>query len=75
MGHPGLQQVDRLLSGNPQQLEVPICGLPGRVAELFSIYEDLFELRNYRVMAVDRRRDDIWIARLERRGQLRPLSP
>ena len=64
--HPGLQQVDRLLSGRPHELEVPISGLPGQLTELFSLYERLFELRDYRVMAVDRRIDDLWIARLER---------
>ena len=64
--HPGLKQVDRLLSGRPEELEVPISGLPGQLNELFSIYERLFELRDYRVMAVDRQVDDLWIARLER---------
>lgn len=64
--HPGLRQVDRLLSGNPEELEVPISGLPGQLNELFSIYERLFELRDYRVKEVDRRLDDLWIARLER---------
>jgi hypothetical protein len=64
--HPGLGQVDRLLAGRPDELEVPISGPPGQLDELFSIYEDLFELRDYRVMAVDRRLDDLWIARLER---------
>ena len=64
--HPGLRQVDRLLSGRPDELEVPISGLPGQLGELFSLYEGLFELREYRVKKVDRRRDDLWIARLER---------
>ena len=64
--HPALQQVDRLLSGRPEELEVPIAGLPGRLDRLFSIYEDLFELRDYRVTAVDRRLDDLWIARIAR---------
>ncbi len=64
--HPGLRQVDRLLAGRPDELEVPISGLPGRVGELFSLYEDLFELRDYRVKTVDRRLDDLWIARIER---------
>lgn len=64
--HPGLRQVDRLLSGRPDELEVPISGLPGQLDKLLSIYEGLFELRDYRVKAVDRRLDDLWIARLER---------
>lgn len=64
--HPGLRQVDELLSGNPDELEVPIAGLPGQLGELFSLFEGLFELREYRVKEVDRRRDDLWIARLER---------
>lgn len=69
--HPGLKQVDRLLSGRPDELEVPISGLPGQLTELFSIYERLFELRDYQVAAVDRRLDDLWIARLTRK-QLKP---
>ena len=64
--HPGLRQVDRLVSGRPDELEVPVSGLPGQLDKLFSIYEGLFELRDYRVMAVDRRLDDLWIARLAR---------
>ena len=64
--HPGLRQVDRLLSGRPDELEVPISGLPGQLDELFSIYQSLFELRDYRVMTVDRSLDDLWIARLAR---------
>ena len=64
--HPALKQVDRLLSGRPDELEVPISGLPGRLDDLFSIYEGLFELRGYRVMTVDRRLDDLWIVRTER---------
>ena len=64
--HPGLRQVDRLLSGSPDVLEVPITGLPGQLGQLFSLYEGLFELRDYRVMAVDRSLDDLWIARLAR---------
>ena len=64
--HPGLKQVDRLLSGSPEELEVPISGLPGQLTELFSIYERLFELRDYRVIRVDRSLDDLWVARLER---------
>ena len=64
--HPALQQVDRLLSGRPDELEVPIAGLPDRLGKLFSIYEGLFELRDYRVRAVDRRRSDLWIAQIER---------
>ena len=64
--HPGLKQVDRLVSGRPDELEVPISGLPGQLDKLLSIYECLFELRDYRVKAVDRRLDDLWIARLER---------
>jgi hypothetical protein len=64
--HPGLKQVDRLLSGSPDELDVPISGLPGQLTELFSIYEGLFELRDYRVIRVDRSLDDLWIARLER---------
>ncbi len=64
--HPGLEQVDRLLSGRPAELEVPISGLPGQLGELFSIYEGLFQLRDYQVIAVDRRLDDLWIARLAR---------
>ena len=67
--HPGLKQVDRLLSGSPDELEVPISGLPGQLTELFSLYEGLFALRHYRVSAVDRQHDDLWIARLERAGQ------
>ena len=66
--HPGLRQVDRLLSGRPDELEVPISGLPGQLEELFALYEDLFQLRQYRVKEVDRRLDDLWIARLERAG-------
>ena len=65
-GHPGLKQVDKLLSGRPEEVEVPISGLPGQLNELFSIYEGLFELRDYRVRSVDRRLDDLWIARLAR---------
>jgi hypothetical protein len=65
-GHPGLRQVDRLLAGSPEELEVPISGLPGQLGDLFSLYEGLFELREYRVKEVDRRLDDLWIARLER---------
>ncbi len=65
-GHPGLDQVDRLLSGRPDQLDVRISGLPGRLDQLFSLYEGLFELRDYRVMGVDRRRSDLWIARIQR---------
>jgi hypothetical protein len=64
--HPGLRQVDRLLSASPQELEIRISGLPGQLNELFSVYEDLFELRRYRVKEVDRRLNDLWIARLER---------
>ena len=64
--HPALRQVDRLLSGRPEELEVPISGLPGQLTELFSIYERLFELRDYRVIRVDRSVEDLWIARLER---------
>ena len=64
--HPALKQVDRLLSGSPAELEVPISGLPGQLGELLSLYEGLFELREYRVTEVDRRLDDLWIARLER---------
>ena len=64
--HPGLRQVDKLLLGSPDELEVPISGLPGQLGELFSLFEDLFELREYRVKEVDRRLDDLWIARLER---------
>ena len=67
--HPALKQVDRLLSGGPAELEVPISGLPGRLAQLFSIYETLFELRDYRVRSLDRRLDDLWIARIERAGK------
>ena len=66
--HPGLGQVDRLLSGSPEELEVSISGLPGQLAELFSLYEGLFELREYRVKEVDRRLDDLWVARLGRAG-------
>ena len=62
--HPGLGQVDRLLSGRPDELEVPISGLPGQLNELFSLYKRLFELRDYRVRSVDRSLDDLWIARL-----------
>ena len=65
--HPGLAQVDRLLSGRPDELEVPISGLPGQLGEVFAIYEGLFELRDYRVTAVDRSLDDLWIARLARK--------
>ena len=64
--HPGLLHVDKLLSGSPDELEVPISGLPGQLNELFSIYEGLFELRDYRVIRVDRSLDDLWIARLAR---------
>lgn len=64
--HPALKQVDRLLIGRPDELEVPISGLPDRLDKLFSIYEGLFELRDYRVKAVDRRMSDLWIAQIER---------
>lgn len=64
--HPGLRQVDKLLSGRPDELEVPISGLPGQLDKLFLIYKSLFELRDYRVKAVDRCSDDLWIARLTR---------
>ncbi len=64
--HPGLRHVDKLLSGRPNQIEVPIAGLPGQLDTLFSLYERLFALRDYRVTAVDRRIDDLWIARIER---------
>lgn len=64
--HPGLRQVDKLLSGGPEEIEISISGLPGQLNELFSIYEGLFELRDYRVRSVDRRLDDLWIARLAR---------
>lgn len=64
--HPGLRQVDRLLSGSPEELDVRISGLPGQLNELFSIYEGLFELRDYRVIRVDRSLDDLWVARLAR---------
>ena len=64
--HPGLRQVDRLLSGSPDELEVRFSGLPGQLGELFSLYEGLFQLREYRVKEVDRRIDDLWVARLER---------
>lgn len=65
--HPALQQVDRLLSGRPPELEVPISGLPGQLDQLLGIYEGFFELRDYEVVDVDRRVDDLWIARIERR--------
>lgn len=65
--HPGLRQVDKLLHGRPDELEVPISGLPGQLEELFSVYRCLFELRDYRVNEVDRRQDDLWIARLTRK--------
>lgn len=64
--HPALRQVDRLLSGSPDELQVSISGLPGQLGELFSLFEGLFELREYRVKEVDRRLDDLWVARLER---------
>ena len=64
--HPALGQVDKVLLGRPAELDVPISGLPGQLNELFSIYEDLFELRDYRVISVDRSLDDLWIARLAR---------
>lgn len=63
--HPGLNQVDRLLLGRPDTLYVRIAGLPGQLGQLFSIYQDLFELRDYRVTAIDRQLDDLWIARIE----------
>jgi hypothetical protein len=62
--HPGLKHVDKLLSGHPEELEVHISGLPGRLAQLFSIYEALFALRGYQVTGVDRHLDDLWIARV-----------
>ena len=65
--HPGLQQVDRLVAGRPDELEVPIAGLPGQIGPFFAIYERLFKLREYRVTAVDRNQDDLWIARFTRR--------
>ena len=65
--HPGLRQVDRLLAGHPDGLEVPISGLPGQLDKLFSIYRCLFELRDYRVEEVDRRQDDLWIAKLTKK--------
>lgn len=64
--HPALKQIDRLLTGRPEVVEVPISGLPGRLGDLLSLYEGLFELRKYRVKEVDRRQDDLWVARLER---------
>lgn len=66
--HPALRHVDSLLSGQPEELEVPISGLPDQIDKLFSIYEGLFQLRDYRVIKVDRSLDDLWIARLERAG-------
>ena len=65
--HPAQQQVDRLLMGRPPELEVPISGLPNQLGELLGVYEGLFELRDYELVDVDRRLDDLWIARLERR--------
>lgn len=65
--HPALQQVDRLLSGCPRALEVPIAGLPNQLDRLLGIYEGLFALRDYEVVDVDRRLDDLWVARIERR--------
>ncbi len=62
--HPGLKQVDRLLAGRPDELQVPISGLPGRLGDLFALYEALFRLRNYRVTEVDRTLDDLWIAKV-----------
>ena len=64
--HPAQKQVDKLLLGRPDELEVPISGLPDQLDDLFSIYERLFELRDYRVIRVDRGLDDLWIARLAR---------
>ena len=64
--HPALKQVDRLLSEGPDELEVPISGLPGQLEGLVSIYEPLFRLRDYRVVSVDRDFDDLWVARIER---------
>ncbi len=64
--HPALKQVDRLLSGRPDELEVPISGLPDQLEELVSIYEPLFKLRDYRVVSLDRDLDDLWVARIER---------
>lgn len=72
--HPGLGQVDRLLAGSPDELEVPISGLPGQLAALYSLYEGLFELRDYRVKAVDRRLDDLWIARFTKKGPTAGLA-
>ena len=64
--HAGLKQVDRLLSGSPKELDVPISGLPGQLNGLLTTYERLFELRDYRVRAVGRQHDDLWVARLAR---------
>jgi hypothetical protein len=67
--HPALEQVDRLVSERPAELAVPISGLPGQVGPLLAVYEALFALRDYRVRAVDRRRDDLWIAHIEHAGK------
>lgn len=64
--HPALRQVDRLLSGRPDELEVPISCLPGQLEELVSVFEPLFKLRDYRVVSLDRDLDDLWIARVKR---------
>lgn len=61
--HPALKQVDRLLSGRPDELEVPISGLPD---DLISLYEPLLRLRDYRVVSLERDFDDLWVARIER---------
>ena len=70
-GHPALQQVDRLLAGQPDELEVSLSGLPGQLDRLLGVYEDLFELRDYEVINIDRQLDDLWIAQLRRRSSSR----
>lgn len=71
--HPALQQVDRLLSDQPDELEVSLSGLPNQLDELLGIYEGLFELRDYEVINVDRPLDDLWIAQLQRRSSSRTI--
>ena len=69
--HPALQQVDRLLVGQPDELKVSLSGLPGQLDELLGIYEGLFEQRDYDVVNVDRPLDDLWVAQIRRRSSSR----
>lgn len=65
--------MDRLLAGQPEELEVSLSGLPDQLDELLGVYEDLFELRDYEVINVERPLDDLWIAQLQRRSSSRTI--